>query len=420
MTKTFAAQVNKLNLGFQETAVLEYICSESNKLYNCTLYLARQLYFKASKLSNGRWLSSQMKSNPHMQALYISAAQQTCIGVGEAINGYRELLKLWNKGGLESKPKFPFYRKHGLFQISYPKRWLKLTDKGVRIPLGLKCKAWFGISEIFIPFPANLDWDSIKELQIVPKAGYFNAVWIQKKDVVQHNLNPDNCLAIDHGVDNWLTCTSNVSEAFIVDGRHLKSINQFYNKQVSTIKTGKSQNFWCKLLDQITCKRNRTMRDAVNKAARMVINHCIKNDIGTIVFGWNKGQKQNANMGRKTNQKFVQIPTGKLKGRIQQLCEQTGIKFIEQEESYTSQASALDLDSIPVYGEKPNSWKASGRRVKRGLYESKDGTLINADCNGSYNIGRKSNVTGMQRKPARGLNLTSPRRLRLWTLTSTV
>ncbi len=162
------------------------------------------------------------------------------------------------------------------------------------------------------------------------------------------------------------------------------------------------------------------MRDAVNKAARRVVSHCIEHDIGTIVFGWNKDQKRNANMGRKTNQKFVQIPTGKLKERIRQIAEQVGIVFKEQEESYTSKASALDLDEIPVYGEKPEEWKPSGRRVKRGLYRSKDGSLINADCNGSWNIGRKSNVTGMQCKPARGLNLTSPRRLRLWTLSSTV
>lgn len=418
MSKIFAAQVNRLNLAKSDAAVLEYICSESNKLYNCTLYLARQLYFKVGKFSNGRWLSSQMKGNPHMQALYISAAQQTCISVGEAFNGYKELLSLWRNGQLENKPKPPRYRKRGLFQISYPKRWLKLAEQGVRVPLGTKCKAWFGLSEIFIPFPANLDWNSIKELQIVPRAEGFDSVWVQKTEVQEYALDPENALSIDHGVDNWLTCVSSASHSFIVDGRQIKALNQFYNKQVSHIKSGKDKDFWCKLLDRLTCKRNRQMRDATNKAARLVINHCIENNIGTIVFGWNKGQKQNANMGRKTNQKFVQIPTSKLKARIAQIAEQVGIQFVEQEESYTSKASALDLDDIPVFGEKPEEWKASGRRVKRGLYRTKDGSLINADCNGAWNIGRKANVTGMQCKPARGLNLTSPRRLRLWTLSS--
>jgi IS605 OrfB family transposase len=90
------------------------------------------------------------------------------------------------------------------------------------------------------------------------------------------------------------------------------------------------------------------MRDAVNKAARLVVNHCLNHGIGTVVFGWNQRQKDGANMGCKTNQMFVQIPTAKLKNRIAQLCETHGILFVEQEESYTSQASALDLDVIPV------------------------------------------------------------------------
>ena len=200
-----------------------------------------------------------------------------------------------------------------------------------------------------------------------------------------------------------------------MDGKHLKSLNQCYNKRVATIKEGKSKDFWCNLLDRITGKRNRQMRDAVNKAARMVINHCLEHGIGTIVFGWNKGQKQRSDMGRKTNQKFVSVPTARLKKRIQQLAEQYGMILVEQEESYTSKASALDLDVIPVFGEKPEGWKPSGQRVKRGLYRTADGTEVNADANGSWNIGRKSNVTGMQSTPARGV-LTSPKRLRLWDL----
>jgi IS605 OrfB family transposase len=157
------------------------------------------------------------------------------------------------------------------------------------------------------------------------------------------------------------------------------------------------------------------MRHAVNKAARVVVNHCLSHSIGTVVFGWNQGQKNGVNMGRKTNQKFVQIPTGRLKARIAQLCEAHGIIFIEQEESYTSKASALDLDAIPVYGEKPEGWKASGRRIRRGTYRSAAGVEVNADANGAWNIGRKANVIGMQGTPTRGV-LTSPKRLRIWDL----
>ena len=419
MAKTFAAQVNRLPSEPSLSAALAFLCRESNHLYNCTTYLARQLYFKAGKYSNGRWLSTQMKNNRHMKALYTSAAQQTCISVGEAFKGYRELLKLWHAGELPHKPKLPNYRKSGgLLQISYPKRWLKLTKQGVRIPMGTACKVWFGLKEVFIPFPSNLDWALVKELQIVPRAGYFDAVWVSKADAPEkHVLDDSKALSIDHGVDNWLTCTPSDGLAFIIDGKHLKSINQGYNRQVAIIKQDKAQDFWCNRLDRLTAKRNRQMRDAVNKAARMVVNACLEGQIGTLVFGWNRGQKNAANMGRKTNQKFVQIPTARLKNRIAQLCELYGIEFIEQEESYTSKASALDLDSIPVFGAKPELWKPSGRRVKRGLYKSADGTLINADCNGAWNIGRKANVTGMQCKPASG-QLTSPRRLRFWQLPS--
>jgi putative transposase len=417
MAKLFLAQVNRLPSDPSLQAALEFLCKESNSLYNSTTYLARQLYFKAGKFSNGRGLSSQMKLNPHMKALYTSAAQQTCISVGEAFKGYQELKKLWYSGGLTNKPKVPNYRKPGgLYQISYPVRWLKLTKDGVRVPMGTACKVWFKLPEIFVPFPANLDWQAVKELQIIPRAGYFDAVWVCKgvqPDAV--DLDPLRVLSIDHGIDNWLTCTSNVISPFMIDGKHLKSVNQGYNRAVSQIKSDKAQGFWCKLLDRLTTKRNRQMRDAVNKAARMVVNRCLENQIGTLIFGWNKGQKSSANMGRKTNQKFVQIPTAKLKGRIKQLCDLHGIQFIEQEESYTSKASALDLDVIPVYGEKPEGWKASGRRVKRGLYRSSDKTLVNADCNGAWNIGRKANVPGMLDKPDRG-QLTSPKRLRIWSL----
>lgn len=419
MAKTFAAQVNQLPNAPDLSAALEFLCSESNKLYNSTLYLARQLYFKAKKFSNGRWLSSQMKHNPHMKALYTSAAQQTCISVGEAFKSYRELLNLWQRGELTERPKPPNYRtSDGMFQISYPKRWLKLVHGQVRVPMGKACKVWFNLPEIFLPFPSNLDWEKVKELQIVPRAGYFDAVWVcEGKPVESTALDPEKALSIDPGLDNWLTCVTTEGESFIIDGKHLKSLNQWYNKRVANIKESKPQAFWCKLLDRATGKRNRQMRDAVNKAARIVVNHCLRSGVGTIVFGWNQGQKTRSNMGRKGNQKFVQVPTARLKKRIEQLCEQYGIKFVEQEESYTSQASALDLDPIPVYGEKPEGWEPSGKRVKRGLYRAADGTEVNADANGAWNIGRKANVIGMQCTPTRGV-LTSPKRLRIWTCPS--
>ena len=159
------------------------------------------------------------------------------------------------------------------------------------------------------------------------------------------------------------------------------------------------------------------MRDAINKAARLVINHCLDNGIGTVVFGWNKGQKSGIDLGKKTNQNFVQIPTARLKARIQQLCELYGVVFEETEESYTSKASFLDTDLIPKYGEKPEGWNASGKRVKRGLYRCSQGVEINADCNGAANILRKVavklglNLSGISRG-----ELKAPLKFRLWTI----
>jgi IS605 OrfB family transposase len=209
---------------------------------------------------------------------------------------------------------------------------------------------------------------------------------------------------------------SNVGTRFIIDGKHLKSLNQGYNKQVAFLMKGKSNGFWSKKLASVTEKRNRQMRDAVNKAAKRVINHCLSNQIETIVFGWNKGQKQSANMVCKTNQKFVEIPTGKLKDRISQLCEQYDLRFLETEESYSSKASFVDNDLLPTFGEKPEGWLPSGKRIKRGLYRTAQGWLINADCNGCGNIGRKVAVMlGLDLSGISRGELSAPLRHKLWT-----
>lgn len=245
--------------------------------------------------------------------------------------------------------------------------------------------------------------------------GCFYAEFVYKVDAVDANLDPLKALGIDSGLNNWLTCVSNVGTSFIVDGLHLKSLNRWYNKQISTLKDGKPQGFWSNRLAALTEKRNRQMRDAVNKAARKVIQHCLENRIGTLVFGWNKGQKDSANMGKKTNQKFVQVPTARLKTRIEQLCEQYGIQFVETEESYTSKASFVDRDEIPTFGAKPEGWQASGKRTKRGLYRTAMNWYINADCNGAANILRKVSMTlGLNLNGVSRGALTRPTRICFW------
>ena len=203
-------------------------------------------------------------------------------------------------------------------------------------------------------------------------------------------LDINQALSIDLGTaDNLAACVDTLGNSFLIDARDLKAKNQLWNKKVSTRKEGKSQDYWDNWLDCVTRKRNHQMRDGINKAAKLIINHCLKYGIGTLVIGWNEGFKTNANLGNLNNQKFVQMPLSTLKSRVKQLCDVHGIRFIETEEAYTSKASFLDGDSLPKYGEKPMGWKASGSRIKRGLYRTSDGFVVNADLNGAANILRK-------------------------------
>lgn len=400
-------------------AVLEYICQESNKLHNCAVYYVRQIYFKCHIFVRPFDIINELKRNPHYGALCAQAAQQTCGAVGESVKSFKGLMKLFREGKLESRPKFPNYRTPGgLHLIAYPKQALgkKLIDGRISIPLGQKVKAGFGLKNFQIQMPSNLDYTDIREVRIIPRNGCFYAEFVYKLVSIQVNTDDQKVLGIDRGIDNWLTCISNANTSFIVDGKHLKSLNQWYNKRVAALMDGKPNGFWSHQLARLTEKRNRQMRDAVNKAAKIVINHCLENQIGTVVFGWNKGQKNSVNMGLKTNQKFVQIPTGRLKTRISQLCEKYGIRFIETEESYTSKASFVDSDFLPAIGAKPDGWKESGRRIKRGLYRTNlQNWYINADCNAAGNIIRKvATMLGLDLSGVGRGALTAPLRIAVW------
>jgi IS605 OrfB family transposase len=396
-------------------AILEFVSEESNKLANCGIYYARQLYFKTGKIIGKHDLSYLLKGNPHFQALYSHVAQQTLLNVAESFKSFKELNKLFKKGELKDRPKIPKYKKNSLKLVTFPKADVKLKDGLLRLPLGSKVKAWFGLDAFYLPMPSNLNFADIKEIRILPRNRCFYAEFVYKLEVEKPVLDPSKALGIDHGLDNWLTCVSNIGTSFIVDGKWLKSANQWYNKRTSVLMGNKPNGFWSHQLASITEKRNRQMRDAINKAARIVVNHCLSHGIGKIVFGWNTGQKDGANMGSKTNQKFVQIPTARLKERIKQLCQLYGIEYIETEESYTSKASFVDRDYLPTFGEKPEGWKESGRRVKRGLYRTGlKNWYINADCNGAANILRK--VAAMLGLCLIGVSrgaLTAPQRIKL-------
>ncbi|MDZ8258480.1 transposase [Nostoc sp. ChiQUE01b] len=414
---SYGCQQHLINPDSELTAILEFCCGESAKLANCGTYYARQLYFKTGKIPTKFDLHKLFKSNLHFQAMYSHVAQQCLTTVAESFKSYIGLLKSIKKGTVDQRPKLPGYRKGGLALVTYPKADVKLKDKLLRFPLGSKVKSWFGLDAFYLPMPSNLNFADIKEFRILPRNKCFYIEYVYKQHDFNVELDQSKVLGIDHGLNNWLTCVSNTGTSFIIDGKHLKSMNQWYNKQVATIKENKPQGFWNEKLAHITEKRNRQVRDAVNKAARLVINHCLDNKIGTVVFGWNKRQKDNADMGKKNNQKFVQIPTARLKDRIAKLCKQHGIQFVETEESYTSIASFLDNDLLPKFREKPEGWQYSGKRVKRGLYRTAKNILLNADANGAANIVAKVAIKlGLELSGISRVSLIAPLKVRLWTL----
>ena len=413
-------------------AILEYACGEGNKLTNCAIYYCRQLYFKTGLIAGKYDLHKLMKDNSHFQALYSHVSQQALTTVAESFKSFRGLKKAVAErkcaggsfpqtpslGKVSQTPRLPNYRtKDGLALLTFPKADVKLKGDMLRFPLGSKVKAWFRLDAFYLKMPSNLDYQSIKEIRILPRNGAFYAEYVYKFEIDKPDLDRSKVLGIDPGINNWLACITNIGTSFLIDGRHLKSVNQWYNKQVARLKTDKPQAFWSRKLARITEKRNRQMRDATNKAARVVINNCLDNQIGTIVFGWNKGQRQQCNLGKST-QSFVQIPTAKLKDRIAQICEQYGIQFIEAEESYTSKTSFVDGDFLPMFSEqnKPEGWKPSGKRVKRGLYRTANNQYLNCDCNGAANIIRKVSTTlGICLKGVSSGALKTPLRVKIWT-----
>ncbi len=398
------AKKDKVLMGMQQNliycdadtkAILTFLCSQSNSLYNCGVYWARQLFFKTGKIISKFDPVYEIGGNIHAQAMPSVPAQQTLLSVSEAFKSFKGLRELFFKGELDQKPKPPSYRESGgLFKVAYPNVGAgkpTLTNNGlIRFPLGNQINRWFQIKEFFLPLPINFDGKKVKEFTIVPLNEEFYLECSYETEKVSVELDINQALSIDLGISsNLMACVDTLGNSFLVDSRHAKSMNQLYNKRVANYKEGKPLHYWDGFLDAITRKRNHQMRDMVNKAARVAVNHCLIHSIGTIVVGWNIGIKDGADMGKQNNQQFVQMPLARLKERIKQLCEIYGIRYVETEEANTSIASYLDGDSLPEHGKKPVGWKASGKRIKRGLYRTKDGSLVNADIQASANILRK-------------------------------
>ena len=398
-------------------SVLQFLCETANRFENTVLYSIRRNYFEKNQdfyLAPGRddqprmyrkskaitgvscpKLWKQFKTDSDYSLLGGQQAQQAIKSVVERVNSYNGLRKAYFNGTIERHPNLPGYRtSSGLAPITFPGQAVRFDvetgDGTLAISRENKSEvAAIGVSKLTVNGGYGFNPEDVIEVRILPKLGEFYVEYVYFNRGVRcplNHLDRTQALGIDHGRDNWLTCVSTLGKSFIIDGRKLKSLNLRYNKRVAQLKSGKPEKYWDAELDRVTTQRNHQMRDAINKTARFLVNHCLANKIGTVVFGWNPGQKVGANMSRVQNQQFVQIPTGRLKERIRQLCEEYGIRFVETEEAYTSKASFLDGDSPPRHGEKPSQWKPSGKRVQRGLYRASNGQMVNADCNGAANI----------------------------------
>lgn len=259
----------------------------------------------------------------------------------------------------------------------------------------------------------------VKEIRIIPKANarFFEIQYIYEAECIQRNLNKNNALALDLGVNNLITAVSGNGKSFIIDGRRLKSINQWFNKENARLQAVKDKQHLGKKPTNrqkaIARDRNNKVNDYMNKAARKVIDYCIANDIGTLVVGYNETFQRGSNIGKKNNQNFVNIPYGRLRSKLEYLCELNCITFVKQEESYTSKSSFWDKDDIPVYNaDNPAEYQFSGDRVHRGLYKTAKGKVFNADVNGALNIMRKSSVVDINILYGRG-EVDTPIRIRI-------
>ena len=413
MYLTLKQQVKHLSK--KEFKILKYLCHIAKNLKNQAIYNVRQHYFKNKKYLSYNENYKILKNSENYKKLNSNMAQQILKEVDESFKSFFALLKLAKNGQYNGKIKLPNYLdKDGFTTLVIG--FVRLKDDMLIVPYSNSFRK--AHKEIAIKLPLVLKDKKIKEIRIIPKqhSRYFEIQYTYEVEEVQRELNENNVLGIDLGIDNLCTCVTNTGASFIIDGRKLKSINQYYNKinaKLQSIKDKQKIERMTLRQKKITRKRNNRINDYLSKAARIIINYCLNNDIGKLVLGYNEDFQRNSNIGSINNQNFVNIPYSKLRDKLEYLSKLYGIEFKLQEESYTSIASFFDRDEIPIYN-KDNSQEYifSGKRIKRGLYKTKKGYLLNADCNGALNILRKSKVVSLEALYHRG-ELNTPKRIRV-------
>ena len=409
---------NLKHLNSKQYMLIREMCRLSKNVYNESLYNIRQHYFAEGSYLRYEANYPLMKISENYRRLGASVAQQSMRFADYSFKSFFGLLKLVKSGKYESwRIKLPKYLpKDSLYKLSFAQA--QISDGKFRVPVSSELRKQFP-EKILIQIPKYIQDKKIHQIHIIPKHGghYFEVVYMfDDVEPERSELDSSKALGIDLGINNFATCVTNEGKSFIIDGRKLKSYNQWYNKQLarlSSIKDHQKIKNCTNLQYKITRKRNNRVQNYMYCASKKIIDYCLNNKIGTIVVGYNDGFQEDPNLGKVNNQNFVMIPFGKFKNRLEYLCKQYGINFILQEESYTSKASFFDNDKMlkwnPLNPEKGNF---SGKRIKRGIYQTSSGYTFNADVNAALNILRKSNLTDLSVLQSRGA-VYSPLRIRI-------
>ena len=356
------------------------LCFLSKNLYNATLYTIRQHYFETKKYLGYNNVNNKFThdNNADYRALPAKVSKYTQRLVDK---NFKSFFNLKKKGYFARIPKY-LDTENGKQIVYYEKKAISFSKR----------KGYIHLSKTSIFIKTNLTKGEVQFVRIVPKGNHIVFEIGYNKLVEEKKEDNGRYASIDLGINNLMTVSSNVFNPFIINGKPVKSMNVYYNKLLAKNKKllwKVNKNKSSHRIYSIHRKRMNKVKDYFHKATRYVVNQLVSNQVNTLVIGYNKGWKQDTTMRKSSKQTFIQIPFYTLIQMLTYKCQEKGINVILQEESYTSKSSFLDLDEIPVWDSKKNTVKFSGRRVKRGLYKSKEGKLINADLNGSLNILRK-------------------------------
>ncbi|MEG4317872.1 MULTISPECIES: transposase [unclassified Microcoleus] len=358
----------------------DHLALQSKHLYNSANYVQRQYFFETNKYYNSINIYHSSKNLEAYRYLPTKVSKQIVRRVAEAWKGWLAAIKDWSKYHEKylGKPKIPGYKhkEHGRNVVIYP---IDAISKPALTIGNVK------LSQTNIELATQAE--NVDRVRIVPKLDHYviEVVYTVHDLPLSHGKY---VAGVDLGLNNLMAITSNHPgiKPLLINGRPLKSINQFFNKRAAASQSIEAS----RQIRSLNSKRNRRIDNYLHTASRRVIDWCQLNDIGLLIIGKNPGWKQSINMGKKNNQVFTNIPHAKLISLLTYKAQLAGIVVTLTEESYTSKASALERDNWPTYNKKTEAKPVfSGKRVQRGLYRASTGKTINADTNGSINIARK-------------------------------